>query len=376
MDLGTHGGLSMKSLALISALTFVALCDPTAPCRCEERTLGEYFAGADEVAVGRLLEIIPASGSRIDETGADLLMLRFELTGAPYKTPDPSPLSTGDVVEYRTAASTAECGIQGQLQGVYVLFATSSTTASGDAAVGTIDSCSGTRAMLTPGSSEPRGFVDVPARFVAQQLNSLAGLEVLGRVVENAPKEGATDGTVLIGLLDVAAFSHVGHATVRAERRLEASVVGEVDSYDGLESLEAGYEEPAAVVFGRVDGWYRLRLSDGTEGWLSPDQAGTFQPYPDLAINRLNYIRAPWHGFVWPSAGAGSPARTTVESGQREVPIEVLERMDVGGFPWLRVNVMRDSPCEVAEPAVRVSGWIPAWGPEGTPTVWFYSRGC
>lgn len=375
----------MKVLVPFALVSVLALCDPTAVCRCEERTLGEYFAGADEVAVGRLVTI--EEGAAEGGNGSTpVKLLHFELTAPLFKTGRTEALTIGSQVTYRTATSTAECGIQGQLQGVYVLFASDPTSSDigapaedgpdRDPSVGRIDSCSGSRAMLAPGATEPVGFVDVPARFVMQQLNGLSGLDLIARVAANAPDGTESARTHLLGLLDVAALSHAGRATLFGEPREGATPVGSFDSYDGVESREAGYEEAAAVVFGVSAGWYRLRLIEGGYGWLPPDQAGTFHPYPQIAVNRLNYIPAPWHGFVWPSPGAGLPTRTMAEPGQREVPIEVLEEIDLAGSPWLRINVLQDSPCEVAAPRVRVSGWIPAWGPAGEPVVWFYSRGC
>lgn len=385
----------MKGSIAFALGVLFTLCDPTAACRCAERTLGEYFAGADEVAVARLVEIEEASGQGADGS-APVKLLHFELTAPFFKTPGSDAGAIGSRVVYQTATSTASCGIEGRLEGVYVLFAldteSSDRAPSGmeatdpgtadpgmadrPAAIRRIDSCSGSRAMLAPGLTEPVGFTDVPARFVMQQLNGLAGLELIRRVLTHAPDTAGGPHEHLTGLLDVAAFSHVGTATLFSEPRMGATPVASIDSRDGLESRESGYEESSAVVYGRMDGWYRLRLTDGAFGWLPPDQAGTFFAYPELVVRRLNYIPAPWHGFVWPSPGAGLPTRAIPEAGQREVAVEVLEEMDLAGTPWLKVNVLRDSPCEVAEPRVRVSGWIPAWGPAGEPTVWFYSRGC
>lgn len=364
----------MKAGVLVAALAAAVLCEPSAPCRCAPRTLAEYYADADEVVIGRLVDwTSPPNG-----TGT--VTLAIELTAPPYKGSTGRMDQVGDTLLFGTAATTAECGVQPMADAVYVLFARRPTD-EGDptpapGAPRQVDTCSGTRVHLGPDLDEPVGFEDVPARFVVRQLEALAGMDVIDRVVTAAPDAEDPGNETLVGLLDVSAFSHAGFATLLDEPRTGAPLVRRVEGYEELETRESGYEEPAAVVLARSAGWHRLRLADGATGWLPPDQAGTFFPYPDVVLNRLNYLPVPWHGFVWPSPGAGIPSRVTSEPGVREVPVEIVERMDVGGFPWLRVNVLRTSPCDGPEPRVLAGGWIPAWGTDGEPVAWYYSRGC
>lgn len=360
----------------LAALAVLPLCEASAPCRCQERPLAEYWAEADEVVVARFVTAEAGVEAAVPEART---LLRFELSADPYKSSRSGTPRAGDDVTYLTGSSTAECGIRGVEAGVYVLFAQRRDDEAGTTSY-YVDSCSGSRILLAPGIDQPGGFVDVPPRFVMQQLNGLTGAEVIGRVVANAPTVDAVAPTAdaskaLLGLLDVSSFAHAGFARLHAEPDGRTDVVGEVASYDDLDTRESGYEEPAAIVLAREGGWYRLRMSDGRLGWLPPEMAGTYFPYPDVAVNRLNYIEAPWHGFVWPTAGAGLPSRAPA-GGAREVPLEVHEVSEIAGFPWLRVTVLSQSPCEVPEPRAVVSGWIPAWTPDGGPQVWYYSRGC
>lgn len=359
----------MKSLALFGVLGAAVLCDAAASCRCEERTLSEYFGDADEVLVAQLTAVDTVAGAELD--------LVFRVIGAPYATSRPEAFTDGTItdgaVRYRTADNTAGCGVPVDVMGMYVLFAHEGGEAGGG---WRIDTCSGSRILLPVQGGEPGEFSDVPARFVPTRLNALAGMRVLEEVVAHAPREGDRDGEHLLGLLDVSGFSHAGFARLHVDPDAASSVVAEVDGYESLAQAEVGYEEQAAIVYGRVDAWFKLRLADGRYGWLPPDMAGTFHAYPDVAINRLNYIDAPWHGFVWPSPGAGNPVRAAVVEGQREVPIEVHEVQLIGGYPWLRVTVLERSPCEGGDGTASVAGWIPAHRPSGDPAVWFYSRGC
>lgn len=367
----------MKTPLIAVALATTLLCD-TGPrsvevevCRCAQRNLGEYFDDASEVVVGTMVRADPVSL----ESG-EFLALEVRLSAPPYKSSREGALRAGEVVTYRTPVSSASCGVPAVENGTYVLFATP-LSAPGDAdPVWHVDTCAGSRVLLAPGMTEPGSFQDVPARFVPRQLNALGGLEVLASVAEHAPQPSSPANERLIGLLDVSGFSHAGFARLHAAPDADSPLLLETSSYDGLEMREVGYEMPSAVVYAEVDGWYKLRSIDGEFGWLSPDLAGTFFPYPELPIRRLAYIRAPWHGFVWPSAGAGLPHRAPDDATVREVPVEVHEMAMVGGFPWFRITVLEKSPCEGGDGSVAVAGWVPAYGPPGDPSVWFYSRGC
>lgn len=48
----------------------------------------------------------------------------------------------------------------------------------------------------------------------------------------------------------------------------------------------------------------------------------------------------------------------------------------VGGAIWLEVEVLASNPCEGQDEAVRIRGWVPAYGASGDPVAWYYSRGC
>lgn len=353
----------MKAIFLTAAFAVLTICDASVPCRCAERTLGEYYAGADEVVVGQLVDSTLATVG-----GAQHVEMEIRLAAAPHRTFRTDQLDVGSVVRYRTPVGSASCGVEALPGASYVIFATAS-----DDGVPTIDSCSGSRILLGPGMP-PGSFQDVPARFIPGQLNALAGMDLLGSVVENAPDPTDPANGSLIGLLDIAGFSHAGFARLHQRPDTESPVLGEIESYDDFTTFEVGYEQAAAVVYARRDGWSRLQLEDGRYGWLPPDFAGTYYPYPDVVVRRLNYL-TDFHGFVWPNMGAGNPVRLSGFTDD-EIPVEVHESAMLGGSPWLRVTVFRTGPCEGGEPEVLASGWIPAYGASGEPSAWFYSRGC
>jgi len=343
-------------LALLIGMTTM---QDAGACRCVQKNLAEYFEAADLVFFGQLAASSDQSQQR---------KLAFELTGIPHRG---AALSGDDgSIRITTEKSTAACGIQPVVDAIYIVFA----RRNGEDFV--TDSCSGTRIALAPGLSEPEGFIDVPARFVAQQLNALAGLDVLRAVSANQPIEEDPANGVLIGLLDLKPLAHGGHTLLFAGPDSSKGVLAVVDNYTEVESREVGYEVPAAIVYARRDGWYRLRLADGRYGWTPAEDAGTFFPYAELPLRRLAYLTGGWSGFVWPQAGAGLPFQPGRDTVGQEMPAEIVESARIGGSLWFRVELLQEDPCSSPSPPTDASGWIPAYGRDGSPNAWYYSRGC
>jgi len=342
---------------------------PGAMCRCPQRELSDYYGEAAEVVMARL--------TGADELSENDRRLHMEVLAPAWKTaPTESDraLGPGDTVTYRTARSTATCGVQPVDEAVYVVFA--HPDAEGDLRV---DTCSGTRIHARAGTEvEDGGFVDVPRRFVVSRLDALSGLDALRGVAAAAPDPTDPDNASLLGLLDLAPLAHGGLVRVREAPREDAAVLATIDRYEGVVSREVGYEVGAAVVLARQDGWSRVHLADGTPGWIAAEEAGTWFPYAELPVRRLAYLTGSWSGHVWPDPGAGNPARSARAGDPRgEVPVTVEESRMVGGLPWFRVAILSTTPCGGPEEAVpELSGWVPAYGADGEPTVWYWSRGC
>ena len=347
---------------LLLALLYAA---PADACRCAPRNLAEYFNDADTVAVGALDETEVRDGVRY---------LHFDLAGPSYKGKPLRP--AGNRLTVTTSTSSASCGVHPELSGIYVIFAYPADGRE-DSELH-VDSCSGTRVHLPAGGEEPRGYQDVPARFVAQQLNGLAGMHVLREVSANAPKPSSAENDRLIGLLDLAPLAHGGHVDVYPAPDETLQPLARIADYATLESREYSYEQPGTVVYAAIPDWYRLKLADGRYAWAKAAETGTFFSYPELAVNRLNYLTEAWSGFVWPEPGAGLPYRDprVALDEHADYPVEVHEMMLVGGMPFLRVTVLKNDPCSGGEAGKRASGWIPAFGTNGEATTWFWSRGC
>lgn len=361
----------MKQLAWIAMLWLLAA--PAWACRCPDRELGAYFNEAAEVGVGRFVSAKTTSGSDL----AQRRVLTFELLAPLHKSLRAQAPHSGDAVRYATADSSAACGVDPQPDDIVVFFA---GPLEGEQ-LG-IDTCSGTRTLRERGDEViETGFKDVPGAHVMGQLDALAGLEYLRAMTHSWPDDADPGNDTLVGVVAINGFSDNGETDAPAVPLRIAPDDGApqlrvIRRYGNVQSRESGYEVLAAVVFARRHGWYRLQLEDGEFGWLAPKHAGAFTGYDTLVVNRLNYLRAPWQGFVWPEPGAGLPMRIERPTDEDEIPIEILETTRLAGSLWLRINVLKASPCHAGDSSNVASGWVPAYRPDGEPATWFYSRGC
>jgi hypothetical protein len=363
----------------LSALGFALVPHASWACKCVQRPLGEYYAEAHEVVIARLIAA---------ESDVTVRTLDVELLAEPYKGPAGT---AGETRRYATELQTATCGVQPERGAIYILFG---QARDGDSRRW-VDTCSGSRMQISRSLEEPVGFEDVPARFVAQQLNGLAGAEVLRDVAANAPVRDEPANDTLIGLLRVPRLETGGSVTLYTAPREDAARA-DVEDFAGLATREYSYEQDGAVAVAEVAGWYRVPLlGEGAPGalaaafaqsaatgadsgfvWIAAAQAELLR-YPDLVVDRLAYLNEHWSGFVWPEAGAGLPFRRPLDPGdeRREQAVRVLEVAEIGGMPFLRVELV-EGVCELAEPRVVGAGWVPAYGRSGEPVAWFYSRGC
>jgi hypothetical protein len=151
------------------------------------------------------------------------------------------------------------------------------------------------------------------------------------------------------------------------------------DSLAPFETKEHAYEEKAVTVYKRDGNWYLVGTRGGARAWVHTLSTSRFFPLEELVVNRLNWLTEAWDTHLRDTPDLNGPAKEAPvpRAGGQEVPASVLESRTMGGMLWFRVEVYRDSPCETGgKPTVIATGWIPAWGRDGKPTAWFYSRGC
>jgi hypothetical protein len=141
---------------------------------------------------------------------------------------------------------------------------------------------------------------------------------------------------------------------------------------------ESDYEILAAIVYERSGSWFRIALQRGS-GWISHENAGDFQRYPEALEHKLSYIRGNWDGRLWRTPASGAAARIPsawTPHLDDDVPVQVLEVRRVRNEAWIQVRLETERCGETLKGVAPTTGWIPAYQPSGRTSLWFYSRGC
>ena len=158
---------------------------------------------------------------------------------------------------------------------------------------------------------------------------------------------------------------------------LEVSVHRGTQKAD-LPTREYDYEMPAAIVLDHREGWFKIRLHEGS-AWLKASVVDQFMPLADL-FEEFTGVTEINEGFTTRLANApgalSGPIMMRVTPNQ---PVRVIEIRESGGRPWVHVEVLSNSACTAGQdgpPQVISTGWLPLHDQKGEPTVWFSSRGC
>jgi len=145
-----------------------------------------------------------------------------------------------------------------------------------------------------------------------------------------------------------------------------------------LPTREYDYEMPAAIVLDQREGWFKIRLRQGS-AWLKASVVDRFMPLADLfdEFTGVTGINESFSGRLSNAPGVtNGPIMMRVAPNQ---PVRVVEIRESSGRPWVRVEVLSNSACTAANdgpPQVISQGWLPLHDQKGEPTVWFSSRGC
>jgi hypothetical protein len=143
---------------------------------------------------------------------------------------------------------------------------------------------------------------------------------------------------------------------------------------EDLPTREYDYEMPAAIVLDQREGWFKIRLHQGS-AWLKASVVDRFMPLSELfeEFTGVTEINASFNGRLSSAPGViNGPIMMRVKPSQ---PVRVIEiRGD-----WIHVEVLSNSACTAPNdgpPQVISSGWLPLHDQKGEPSIWFSSRGC
>lgn len=169
----------------------------------------------------------------------------------------------------------------------------------------------------------------------------------------------------------------LGKIPLHAEPAVNSPVIGNITDPASVVSEEFDYEERAAAVYNRSDGWTQLALNVSAQqqfGWMAPDHGGKFHP---LEEHGLSYLTKDWDRQLYEEPTGLSfvvPGQDTLD---RKPSINVLKVRGSAKDAWLLVELVDPGWCAGSEePEVVAQGWIKLHNPDGRPNAWFYPRGC
>jgi hypothetical protein len=139
-----------------------------------------------------------------------------------------------------------------------------------------------------------------------------------------------------------------------------------------LTTEEYGYEAPAAMVFARKHPWYKVRTGEG-DAWMHAEPQNRYLAMEELLKDQLTYLTGAWTGVFYATPGGRTFKPRAVEE---QATIAVLRWARVRNEAWLLVETTPG--CFVEDPRTfqKIRGWVPQYGRDSEPTVWFFSRGC
>jgi len=175
---------------------------------------------------------------------------------------------------------------------------------------------------------------------------------------------------------------HVGTIYMRDEGDAGCGLMIEMGGgvKEEVPTLESGYEIGAAIVYERRGSWFRIRLKDGSV-WIRRGDQKDFLPYPEILRENLGHTMQRWDGTLRAVPGlsgriAPLPPEWKVLL-DRQLSIEFLGSRNVGNDLWIHIRLITGACGQTLEGVkAPVTGWIPAYQSNRSPSAWFSSRGC
>ena len=149
------------------------------------------------------------------------------------------------------------------------------------------------------------------------------------------------------------------------------------EQHEELPTLEYDYEMPAVIVVDRRDGWFKIRLKD-KPAWVHASSVDRFMPLADLfeEFAGVTVISQATGRLIAEPGVANGPIMPRVSPSQS---VRVVEIRETRGRQWIHVELLSHSACTAGDngpPQMIATGWLPLHASDGSPTVWFSSRGC
>lgn len=208
-----------------------------------------------------------------------------------------------------------------------------------------------------------------------------------GRASQSEPFIGVVEVPAADGVSESEASVERRPVVLRSEPTPKAPVARVLAGDPVLEYVESRYEQRAALVYERRDGWYRVGYLDGERrsAWLAPQDAGRFTSLDDLFRDRLHHMTETWDRRLYRRPGIGNDYQvvekklSTPLEEDDETDAELVKLSEIGKDRWAMIVILREGErCSTGHgrETVVAAGWVPVFGAHGKPNIWFFARGC
>jgi hypothetical protein len=141
---------------------------------------------------------------------------------------------------------------------------------------------------------------------------------------------------------------------------------------DEWPTLESGYEARAAIVLAQRGDALQI-ATNRAPAWVHRPGLKDYLPVGGTLLrDKLLDVRTDLRPLARTSPGGTQRARLQF----KPQSASFVQAKVVDGQPWLQLAVRASEPCGGDEDARSTVVWVPFYGAQRRPTVWFFSRGC
>lgn len=162
---------------------------------------------------------------------------------------------------------------------------------------------------------------------------------------------------------------------LRERPNAKASITYVVSDANALVLEDFGDEAPGAVVIGKQDNWFRVKLRNGKSAWLPPQSAAVFHSYRALAGDWSFVPHWDLPLYVAPEDKHRVDLSKIPHDRNETLELRVISSKKVDSALWFEVQVIQGM-CFEEQVRVMGSGWIRAHTKKGEHVLQFHTRGC
>ena len=189
----------------------------------------------------------------------------------------------------------------------------------------------------------------------------------------------------VLGILEIPGFmydeSHSGE-NLNLKKPLKiydtpkgGTLVATITNLSEVEVKEYGYEEIGPTIYGVESESYKIKLTNGAQGWLKKENGYIFHSVENLLRNSLTYLTPVWDRKLYNNIDMMKAQIYGEQQESKDTTVYIKEtKKDKNGQLWMNVEIITGS-CTGEEKSV-ANGWVSLYNSHNDLNLWYYSRGC